>query len=70
MPAIKHLSDLFDYTYLIYIIPKEKANAIDLAHRLNKYKIHPVLRKLDERMADYFIIVAYRTHDITHFTFS
>ena len=70
MPASKTLSDLFGlYIPSLYNTEEEKANAIDLAHRLNKYKIHPVLRKLDERMADYFIIVAYRTHDITRLHF-
>ena len=57
MPASKTLSDLFGlYIPSLYNTEEEKANAIDLAHRLNKYKIHPVLRKLDERMADYFIM--------------
>lgn len=66
MPASKTLSDIFGlYIPSLDSTDEQKANAVDLAHRLNNFKLHPILRKLNERMANYFSIVAYRSNNIT-----
>ena len=66
MSKINSLSDLF---YLQFPCSgdtqAEMEKTVKFASKVKKFRLHPLLRKMDQFMANHFTIVAYRSHNIT-----